>query len=127
MSARDDGLRELRAGFPALANEMLRDDDTPATTDGFGDELYELALSSVFGGLWSRPGLDRRSRRLVTLGILITLGATDELAIHLRAAHEDGISRDELAEIIYHAAGYAGFPQAARARAVGQAILDDTS
>lgn len=116
---RADGLRVAGEMFPEIAAAMEGPDGPPR----FAGELGELALTDVFGSLWARPGLDRRSRSLVTLGILIALGASEELAIHLRGALANGLDVAELEEVIYHAAGYAGFPMASRAAAVGRRIL----
>jgi 4-carboxymuconolactone decarboxylase len=91
----------------------------------FGGELGELALDAVFGALWTRTGLGRRDRSLVTLGILIALRATEEMRFHFPAALKNGLTKDELAEVIYHASGYAGFPAAASARIVAAEVLAD--
>lgn len=101
---------------PEVANLM----DNAATSDGFGSHLATLALENVFGALWTRPGLNRRDRSLVTLGILIALRATGELSIHIPAALKNGVTKDELAEVIYHASAYAGFPAASAALAVAR-------
>lgn len=76
----------------------------------FGAYRGEMALDFVFGKLWSRPGLDLRARSLVTLGILIALGQTGELKIHLMTAIRNGCTLQEVEEVLYHAAAYAGFP-----------------
>ncbi|MFF3573281.1 carboxymuconolactone decarboxylase family protein [Nocardia jiangxiensis] len=104
--------------------EMLGADNDQVQTSGFAAELGELSLDHVFGGLWARPGLDRRSRSLVTLGILIALRATEEIKVHFPIALRNGITRDELEEVVYHAAGYAGYPAASTARLAGQEVLD---
>ena len=93
------------------------------TSDQFGAEIGELALDNVFGALWTRPGLSRRDRSLVTLGILIALRATEELHVHIPAALKNGLTKQEIAEVIYHASGYAGFPAAASARGIAAQIL----
>jgi 4-carboxymuconolactone decarboxylase len=89
----------------------------------FGAYLGKLGLDFVFGQLWTRPGLDRRSRSLVTLGILITLRATEELNVHIAAALRNGVTRQELEEVIYHSSAYAGFPAASSARSLAAKIL----
>ena len=76
----------------------------------FGAYRGEMAVEFVFGKLWSRPGLDMRARSLVTLGILIALGQTGELKIHLMAAIRNGCTVKEIEEVLYHSAAYAGFP-----------------
>nr|WP_280490123.1 carboxymuconolactone decarboxylase family protein [Nocardia carnea] len=89
------------------------------------DEINEIGVVGVWGALWSREGLSPRDRSLVTLGILIALGAEDELASHVRIGLANGLTRDELAEVIYHASGYAGFPRAMTARKVARAALGE--
>ena len=84
---------------------------------GFAPELMEIGIEGIFGRLWSREGLSRRDRSLVTLGILIALGAEQELESHFRIAKQNGLTEDELAEVVYHASGYAGFPAANTAKA----------
>jgi len=118
---RAEGIRVLRDILP----EMVPADDTAELKEqGFGGELGELSVENVFGRLWARPGLDRRSRSLVTLGILIALHAGEELKFHFPIALRNGLSREELEEVVYHAAGYAGFPAAATARLIARQTLD---
>lgn len=90
---------------------------------GFADELHELSIDNVFGALWSRPGLDRRARSLVTLGALIALRATEELEFHFPIALRNGLTLEEIEEVVYHMTGYAGFPAAASALKVGRRVL----
>lgn len=85
----------------------------------FAPELGKLSVENVFGTLWTRPGLDRRSRSLVTLGILIALRASEEMAVHFPIALRNGLTLEELEEVVYHSAAYAGFPAAAEASHVG--------
>ncbi|HKV22362.1 MAG TPA: carboxymuconolactone decarboxylase family protein [Mycobacterium sp.] len=114
---RETGLTVFRELMPGL----LPEGDPPRA--GFADELLEIGLDNVFGRLWGRDGLSRRDRSLVTLGILIALRATDELGIHFQIARTNGLTDDEIAEVIYHATGYAGFPAAATAnRIAGEAL-----
>jgi 4-carboxymuconolactone decarboxylase len=101
---REQGLQVFRELLPgAVPDDNLRDGK-------FGDELLEIGIDNVFGRLWGRDGLSRRDRSLVTLGILIALRATDELKFHVQIARNNGLTEDEIAEVIYHASGYAGFP-----------------
>ena len=86
-------------------------------------ELLELGLDHVFGALWTRPGLDRRSRSLVTLGALIALRASEELKAHFPIALRNGLTVEEVEEVIYHMTGYAGYPAAASARNVARQVL----
>ena len=117
--ARETGLNVFRELVPGL----IRDGDKEIPRGGFADELLEIGVENVFGRLWGRDGLNRRDRSLVTLGILIALRATDELAIHFKIARTNGLTDEEIAEVIYHSSGYAGFPAAATAnRIAGEAL-----
>jgi 4-carboxymuconolactone decarboxylase len=104
---------------PEIAEAMANAGDS----DEFAGELGKLAYDYVFGQLWARSALDRRSRSLVTLGILIALRATEELNFHFRAAINNGLTKREIEEVIYHASGYAGFPAAASARTLAAKIF----
>ena len=82
-----------------------------------------MSLDHVFGSLWTRPGLGRRERSLVTLGALIAMRATDELRFHMPIALRNGLTVEEIEEVVYHLTGYAGFPAANAARAIGREVL----
>ncbi len=123
-------MHEKREAGMRLVTEMLGLDAaqgmaTSATTAGFAGEIGELALDNVFSALWTREGLGRRDRSLVTLGILIALRAEHELQYHFPIALANGLTKEEIAEVIYHATGYAGFPAAASAKVVAARIFDD--
>ena len=108
-------LRQLLPGLP--------DDVTSLRDGGVADELGDLSLDHVFAALWARPGLDRRSRSLVTLGALIALRASDELKIHFQIALNNGLTLEEIEEVIYHMSGYAGYPAALSARNLANQVL----
>jgi 4-carboxymuconolactone decarboxylase len=114
-----EGLHVFKELLPGLIPEGV----TSLRDGGFGGELGDLSIDHVFGALWTRPGLDRRSRSLVTLGALIALRANDELKFHFPIALRNGLSLEELEEVIYHLAGYAGYPAAASARKVAAEVL----
>ncbi|MEV0904376.1 carboxymuconolactone decarboxylase family protein [Streptomyces hokutonensis] len=99
-------------------------EDADLRDEGVGSELVEIGLVSVWAELWARDGLARRDRSLVTLGILIALGAEDELGSHVRIGLNNGLAEDEISEVLYHAAGYAGFPRAMAARKAARKALD---
>lgn len=109
--------------FKELMPGLIPDNVTTLRDGGFAEELGDLTVDHVFGALWTRPGLDRRSRSLVTLGTLIALRADDELKYHFPIALRNGLSIEEIEEVIYHVAGYAGYPAAARARNVAREAL----
>lgn len=121
-SVRDQGVQVLREMVPGAVPAGLPNEKVRFGT-GFASELMELGLENVFGRLWTREGLSRRDRSLVTLGILMALGAEDELESHFRIARENGLTEDELAEVIYHVSGYAGFPTANTAKAAAVRAL----
>lgn len=111
-----------------IAREMLGGDIAAALQRSVGSREFgalrgELALDFVFGKLWSRPGLDRRARSLVTLGILIASGKASELRIHLPAALRNGCTVAEIEEAICHAAAYAGFPAANEAALIAADVF----
>jgi 4-carboxymuconolactone decarboxylase len=116
---RDEGLQVFRELLPGV----LPDGDVDFGSGGFAPELMDIGIETVFGKIWTRDGLSRRDRSLVTLGILIALRANEELHFHFKIARTNGLTDEELAEVIYHASGYAGFPAAATARNVAAAAL----
>jgi alkylhydroperoxidase/carboxymuconolactone decarboxylase family protein YurZ len=75
--------------------------------------------------VWSRPGLDRRTRSAVTLAMLVALRSEEELAMHVRAALRNGLRPAEIGEVLLHAAVYAGVPAANAAFAVAQRVLGE--
>jgi 4-carboxymuconolactone decarboxylase/3-oxoadipate enol-lactonase/4-carboxymuconolactone decarboxylase len=91
-----------------------------AFTEGF----QELITRYAWGSVWARPGLDRRSRSVAALTAMIALGHWDELAMHVRAARTNGLTPDEIAEVIIQAGVYCGVPAANHAFAVAQQVLD---
>ncbi|MFF5301512.1 MULTISPECIES: carboxymuconolactone decarboxylase family protein [unclassified Streptomyces] len=116
------GLKALRAALPGV---VPAEGDLDMRDGKLGEDLVEIGLSTVWGALWGREGLAPRDRSLVTLGILIALGAETELKTHVRVALTNGVTRDELAEILYHSAGYTGFPRAVAARTAAREALGE--
>ena len=101
--------------------------DQPARTRSpFGDiapALAEIMDDVLFGNVWERPGLSPRDRSLVTVASLISLYRTNELPFHLKRALENGVTRDELAEVVTHLAFYSGWPTASTAIGILRAIF----
>ena len=87
--------------------------------------FQEFVTRCAWGGVWSRDGLDRRMRSAVTLAVLTALGREHELELHLRAALRNGLSRQEIGEVLLHTAVYAGVPAANSAFAIAQRVLDE--
>ena len=118
-----DAHREGLDVFKEMLPGLIPDGVTSLRDGRFADELGDMSIDHVFGAVWTRPGLDRRSRSLVTLGALIALRANDELKFHFPIALRNGLSREEIEEVIYHMTGYAGYPAAATARNLAREVL----
>src|SRR6516165_8179545 len=116
---RADGLEVFRELMPGI----MPDDVKSLRDGGFAQELGELSLDHVFGSLWTRPVLGRRERSLVTLCALIAMRDNDELRVHMPLALRNGLTVEEIEEVVYHLTGYAGFPAANAARAIGREVL----
>ena len=108
--------------------EVLGDahvDAAIARTTDFTADFQDYITRSVWGDIWGRPGLDRRMRSAVTLTALIALGREGELAMHVRAALRNGLTTDEIKEIILQTGAYCGVPAANGAFAIAQAVLSE--
>jgi 4-carboxymuconolactone decarboxylase len=106
----DEGLEIRRA---VLGAEYV--DASLASADDFTRPLQELVTQYVWGEIWSRPGLDRRTRSIVNLGMLASLSRPHELELHVRGALRNGVTRDEIREIFLQVAVYCGMPAAIEA------------
>ena len=109
----------------AVLGDPHVDRATAATTELTAD-FQDLITRYAWGEIWSRPGLDRRTRSCITLAMLAALAHEEELAMHVRAARRIGLSPDEIKEVLLQVAVYAGVPAANRAFKVAQRALDDT-
>jgi 4-carboxymuconolactone decarboxylase len=87
--------------------------------------FQELITRFAWGSVWTRDGLDRRTRSAITLALLTALGREEELALHVRAARRNGLTPEEIGEVLLHAAVYAGVPAANAAYAIAQRVLDE--
>jgi len=108
--------------------EVLGDahvDAAIAGTTPFTAEFQELITRYAWGEIWSRPGLDRRTRSCITLTALVALNHHHELAMHVRAALRNGLTPDEIKEVLLHSAVYCGVPAANRAFAIAQEVLNE--
>ena len=108
--------------------EVLGDDHVDAaiarTTDLTAD-FQDFITRYAWGEIWPRPGLDRKTRSCVTLAALVALGKLDELEMHARAARRNGLTADEIGEVLLHSAIYCGLPAANAAFAIAQRVLTD--
>ena len=96
-----------------------------AGADDFSGDFQDFVTRYAWGEIWDRPGLDRRSRSCVTLTALVAGGHLDELAFHTRAALRNGLTPDEIKEVLLQAAIYCGVPAANSAFAIAQEVLDE--
>jgi 4-carboxymuconolactone decarboxylase len=87
--------------------------------------LGDYTDNVLFGDVWERPGLSKRDRSLITVATLIALYRTNELPFHLKRALENGVSRDELIEVITHLAFYAGWPAANTAVIIARQVFEE--
>ena len=94
-------------------------------TTEFTADFQRLITRYAWGEIWSRPGLDRRTRSAITLTALVALGRNEELELHVRAARRVGLTADELKEIFLQSAIYCGVPAANAAFAIAQRVLDE--
>jgi 4-carboxymuconolactone decarboxylase len=94
-------------------------------TTSFTADFQDLITRYAWGEIWSRPGLDRRTRSCITLTALVALGREEELALHVRAALRIGLTPYEIKEVLLHSAIYCGVPGANGAFAVAQRVLDE--
>src|SRR5262249_21774602 len=95
----------------------------------FGDIAPALAVytdETLFGEVWTRPGLSGRDRCLITVAALVALYRTNELPFYLKRALADGVTREELGEVLTHLAFYSGFPTANSAAQIARRVFDET-
>ena len=120
MSDFDAGMKTRRE---VLGDEHV--DRASANAGSFAAPWQEFITRYAWGGAWSRPGLDRRTRSVITLTALVSLRAENEIGMHVRAALRNGLTPEEIAEILIHTAIYAGVPAANSAFAVARQVLQE--
>ena len=120
MTSYEDG----RAVRRAVLGDDHVDRAVAATTD-FTADFQELITRYAWGEIWTRPGLDRRSRSMITLTALIARGHHEELAMHVRAARRNGLTDDEIKEVLLQSAIYCGVPDANTAFRIANEVLAD--
>jgi 4-carboxymuconolactone decarboxylase len=86
-----------------------------------------MVIETAYGDVYSRPGLSIRDRQLVTVGVLVALGRSSQLPVHLRSSLEAGVTAEELQEVVIQTAVLAGFPQAMNAWSTLKTVLGDRS
>jgi 4-carboxymuconolactone decarboxylase len=123
VSDRDIYETGMRTRREVLGDEHV--DRATAGATGFGEPFQELITQYAWGAVWSRPGIDRRMRSAITLAALVSLRAENELAMHVRAALRNGLTAEEIREVLLHAAVYAGVPAANSAFAIARLVLEE--
>ncbi len=121
-------MSERRETGMRIRREVLGDahvDRAEAAKTAFDEPFQTFIAEGVWGSVWSRPGLTRRERSLITLALLAALGHWEELAMHVRATVSTGASPEEVREAMLHVAAYAGVPAANRALAVARKAYRD--
>jgi 4-carboxymuconolactone decarboxylase len=118
----DEGMRVRRE----VLGDAHVDQAVERTTD-FTRDFQDLITRYAWGEIWARPGLDRKTRSCITLTALVALGRDEELAMHVRAALRNGLTADEIKEVLLQSAVYCGVPAANAAFAVAQRVLDEAA
>jgi len=114
----DDGMEVRRQ---VLGDDYV-DAREEATTD-FTREFQELITRYAWGEIWTRPGLDRRTRSCIAMTALLALGHEEEFAMHVRAARRNGLTPDEIKEVLLQVAIYCGVPTANHAFAIAERVI----
>jgi 4-carboxymuconolactone decarboxylase len=121
--------QEYEAG-EKVRREVLGDDVVDQLLErrtAFTTQLDEFVTRHAWGAVWTRDGLDRRTRSVITLAVLTTLRAHEELAVHVMAARTNGLTDEEIGEVLLHTGVYAGVPAARAAFGVAAKALGDPS
>jgi 4-carboxymuconolactone decarboxylase len=111
-----------------VRREVLGDEHVDGAIDRtteFTKDFQDLITRYAWGEIWTRPGLDRRTRSAITLTALIARGHFEELPMHLRAARRNGLSDDEIKEVLLQSAIYCGVPAANNAFAIASRVLEE--
>jgi 4-carboxymuconolactone decarboxylase len=124
-----DDAERARRGM-TVRREVLSDDHVDraiAAATPFTEPFQDFITRYAWGEIWSRPGLSRRERSLVTLAVLAAMQHEHELGLHVKAALRNGLEADQIREVLLQVAVYAGVPVANRAFPVAQRALDEAS
>ena len=117
---------DVHARGMATRRAVLGDEHVDRATERttqFTEDFQDLITRYAWGEIWSRPGLDRRTRSCITLAALVATGRDHELELHLRAALRNGLGADEIREVLLHCAVYCGVPAANGAFAIAQRVI----
>ncbi|GAA0520545.1 3-oxoadipate enol-lactonase [Paractinoplanes deccanensis] len=122
-------IERVREAGMSVRRQVLGDehvDRAVAGTTPFTRDFQELITAYAWGEIWTRPGLDRRSRSMITLTALVALGHQEELAMHVRAARRNGLTDDEIKEVLLQTAIYCGVPAANTAFRIAARVLGES-
>jgi 4-carboxymuconolactone decarboxylase len=122
MDKREEGMKVRR--------EVLGDEHVDRALERASDftaDFQDLITRYAWGEIWTRPGLDRRTRSCMTLVALVALGRMEELELHLKGALRNGLSPDEIKEVLLHCAVYCGVPAANSAFAIADRVINDNT
>jgi 4-carboxymuconolactone decarboxylase len=117
---------EIRKRGTKIRREVLGGvhvDRADAARTPLTDEFQDLLTRYAWGEIWGRPGLDRKTRSCITIAMLVALGRSEELAIHLRGALRNGVTREEIKEVLLQTAIYCGIPAANSAFRVASEVI----
>jgi len=119
----DAGMYEagMQVRREVLGNDYV--DQAVRSTDDFNRPFQELITEFCWGACWTRPGLERRTRSMLNLAMLTALGRSHELKLHLRGALRNGVSREEIREVLIQASIYAGIPAGVEAFRCAREVL----
>ena len=120
--------RERYEGGMKVRRAVLGDahvDRSVARRNEFNTEFQELITRYAWGEIWTRPGLPRHTRSLLTIGLMVALNRSDEFKLHVRAAFNNGVTREEIREVLLHCAIYAGVPAANRAFRIAKEVFSE--
>ena len=124
-----DESRRYRKGMK-VRRTVLGDahvDRAESRKSAFNAPFQEFITRYAWGEVWTRPGLPRKTRSLITIGMMVALNRPDELRLHLRAAANNGVSRKEIQEVLLHSAVYCGVPAANSAFHIAEEVLNESA
>ncbi len=120
--------RKRREAGTKVRREVLGDahvDRAKAHETDFNADFQDLITRYAWGEIWDRPGLSKKTRSLLTISMLVALNRNDELKLHLRAAFNNGVTREDIREVLLHSAIYCGVPAANSAFHIASELLKE--
>lgn len=123
MDERERNKKGMNARRSVLGDEHV--DRAEASKTEFDREFQDLITRYAWGEIWTRPGLSRHARSLLTIGLMVALNRREELQLHLRAAKNNGVTDEEIREVLLHCAVYCGVPAANSAFHTAKQVLQE--